>query len=73
MRFRVQENTVAIMKAAMEARHRFRISYWDAAVIEAARALGCSTVLSEDLAAGRDYDGVRVDDPFRARAPVPRP
>jgi len=34
-------------------------------VIEAARALGCSTVLSEDLADGRDYGGVRVENPFR--------
>jgi hypothetical protein len=28
---------VALMKAALETKQRFRISYWDAAVIEAAR------------------------------------
>ncbi|HLK77816.1 MAG TPA: hypothetical protein VKU77_29725 [Streptosporangiaceae bacterium] len=42
-----------------------RLSYWDAAIIEAARALGCAHVLSEDLNDGQDYGGVRVADPFR--------
>jgi predicted nucleic acid-binding protein len=65
LRFPVQENTVAILRAAWGAAQRFRISYWDAAIIEAARALGCNTVLSEDLGHGTNYGGVRVLDPFR--------
>jgi len=64
-RFAVQELTTAVVLAAMGTRERFRISYWDAAVIEAARALGCELVLSEDLSDGQDYAGVRVEDPFR--------
>ncbi len=67
LRFPVQEMTVSLMKASMDARERFRISYWDAAIIEAARALGCRTVLSEELSGGRDYDGVRVENPFGVR------
>lgn len=63
-RFPVQELTVDVMVAAFEARRRFAISYWDAAVIEASRVLGCDEVLSEDLDAGTDYDGVRVLNPF---------
>jgi predicted nucleic acid-binding protein len=47
-----------------ETRQRFRISHWDAAILEAARALGCAVVLSEDLNDGRDYAGVRVENPF---------
>lgn len=65
LRFTVQQTTVALMQAAIETKQRFRISYWDAAVIEAARTLVCDTVLSEDLSHGQDYDGVRVEDPFR--------
>jgi predicted nucleic acid-binding protein len=68
-RFRVQETSVGILKAALAAGQLFRLSYWDAAIIEAARVLGCPLVLSEDLADGRDYDGVRVENPFRAGAP----
>jgi predicted nucleic acid-binding protein len=64
-RFPVQDITSAIMWAALDARQRFRLSYWDSAIIEAARALGCTDVLSEDLSDGQDYGGVRVANPFR--------
>ena len=64
LRFPVQETTVSLLTTSLEAKERFQISYWDAAIIEAARAIGCTTVLSEDLTAGRDYGGVRVENPF---------
>lgn len=63
-RFPVQETTIGTMLSAMSTRQRFGISYWDAAIIEAARALGCDVVLSEDLKDGQDYAGVRVENPF---------
>lgn len=63
-RFPVQSVTAEVATAAMETSECFRISYWDAAVIEAARALGCEMVLSEDLADGQDYAGVSVSNPF---------
>jgi predicted nucleic acid-binding protein len=65
LRFPVQETTVTVVKASLDAKERFRISYWDAAIIEAARALGCGTVLSEDLGDGRDYGGVTAENPFK--------
>ena len=63
-RFSVQETTLGVALAAMFTRQRFEISYWDAAILEAARALGCDVVLSEDLNDGQDYAGVRVENPF---------
>lgn len=63
-RFPVQDTTVDVMTAALATRRRFGVSYWDAAVIEAGRQLGCRVVLSEDLDAGTDYDGIRVENPF---------
>lgn len=71
MRFPVQETTRQLVVAAMTAKERFSISYWDAAIIEAARLAGCDVVLSEDLSDGTDYGGVRVEDPFRAHGPGP--
>jgi len=65
LRFPVQAVSVDVMRAAVAARDRFDISYWDAAILEAARALGCAVVLSEDLNDGQDYAGVRVENPFR--------
>jgi predicted nucleic acid-binding protein len=64
-RFEVQPVTVEVVRAAMSIQDRFGVSYWDAAILEAARTLGCATVLSEDLQHGGDYDGVVVEDPFR--------
>lgn len=64
-RYPVQDITREIMTAALRTRQRFRLSYWDAAIIEAARALGCQEVLSEDLNDGQDYAGIRVTNPFR--------
>ena len=64
-RFPVQDLTSGIMLAALDACQRFQISYWDAAIIEASRAMGCAEVLSEDLSESQDYGGVRVVNPFR--------
>jgi predicted nucleic acid-binding protein len=64
-RFNVQDITSSILMAALNSRQRFQLSYWDAAIIEAARAMGCTEVLSEDLNDGQDYAGVRVTNPFR--------
>jgi predicted nucleic acid-binding protein len=65
LRFPVLEHTVLLVQTAVAASARWRISYWDAAIIEAARQLGCTEVLSEDLQHGQDFDGVRVVNPFR--------
>lgn len=64
-RFPVQDVTSAIVMAALAARERFQLSYWDSAIIEASRAMGCTEVLSEDMGDGQDYAGVRVTNPFR--------
>jgi predicted nucleic acid-binding protein len=65
LRFPVQEITTGLLMAALATRRRFGISYWDAAILEAGRSLGCDVVLSEDLSDGMDYDGLRVANPFR--------
>ena len=61
----VQPVTSAIFRRATELCNRFRISYWDAAILAAAMALGCDAVYSEDMSDRQDYDGVRVINPFR--------
>jgi predicted nucleic acid-binding protein len=64
-RFPVQDITTALVMAALDTRERFRLSYWDSAIVEASRAMGCTEVLSEDMGDGQDYAGVRVTNPFR--------
>jgi predicted nucleic acid-binding protein len=63
-RFEVRELSIELLRSSMAARERYRLSYWDASILEAARLAGCRLVLSEDLSHDRDYDGVRVENPF---------
>jgi len=53
-----------LVRVAIELSERYLISYWDAAIISAAQALGCKTAYSEDLSDGQLYEGVRVRNPF---------
>ncbi len=61
----LQHMTREIFESAVVISRRFQISYWDGAILAAARALGCDAVYSEDLSSQQDYDGVRVINPFR--------
>ena len=60
----IQEITVELFNTATEIRARFGISYWDAAILAAAKMLGCEAVYSEDLSHEQNYDGVMVINPF---------
>jgi predicted nucleic acid-binding protein len=64
-RFDLQENTLAVMMAALEVKAATEFSYWDSAIIAAARALGCAELLTEDLGHGRQIGGLLIVDPFR--------
>jgi predicted nucleic acid-binding protein len=65
LRFKVQEITVPVMLDALKIKARYGISYWDAAIVAAARALGCRELCSEDMAHGCNYEGTTVINPFR--------
>jgi predicted nucleic acid-binding protein len=65
LRFPVQEITVPVMSEALRIKERHQLSYWDAAIVAAARALGCREVYSEDMAHGRDVEGTIIVNPFR--------
>ena len=62
--FPVQDVTLDLFRSATAISRRFRLSYWDGAILAAARTLGCDAVYSEDLGSEQDYDGLRVINPF---------
>ncbi len=62
--FTVFEPTLGLFDEALRLCDRFQINYYDAAILAAAKQLGCAVVYSEDLNHGQDYDGVRVVNPF---------
>jgi predicted nucleic acid-binding protein len=61
--------TPALFRAALALQQRFQLSYWDAAILAAAKQMGCHTVFSEDLNHGQNYDGVSVLNPFTQQTP----
>ena len=65
LRFPTAEITPDIVRVAMTLHRRFQTSYWDSAILAAAKQLGCHTVYSEDLNDQQNYDGVTVVNPFR--------
>ena len=58
----------ALFEQAVQIQNDFKISYWDSAIIAAAKRGRCNTLYSEDLADGQIYDGIRIINPFRAAA-----
>ena len=54
-----------LVKIGAELSSRYRISYWDGAILAAAESLGAPVLYSEDLAHGRRYGSVQVLNPFR--------
>jgi predicted nucleic acid-binding protein len=56
----------ALFEQAVQFREQFRISYWDAAIVAAAKRLGATKLYSEDLTDGQNFAGVQVVNPFRA-------
>lgn len=62
--------TPSTVLRALEIQQRFRVNYWDAAIIAAALELGCHTLYTEDLNHGQHYDGVKVVNPFLAVLPA---
>jgi predicted nucleic acid-binding protein len=62
----VVTNTGESILEALEIEKRYRISFWDALVVQAAEASGAAVLYSEDLSDGQSYRGVRVVNPLKA-------
>lgn len=56
--------TPALVERAIELQELLVLNYWDAQLIAAAEQARCDVLLSEDLNAGQNYAGVRVQNPF---------
>ncbi len=63
-RFAIQPMTMDILLEALRITERYRLSYWDSAIVAAALALGCRELYSEDMHDGLAIGGLRVINPF---------
>ena len=62
--WRIVVNTSDSVLRALELEQRYKISFWDAMIVQAAESAGCEVLYSEDLSHGQEYGGVRVVNPF---------
>lgn len=65
LRFTVVEMTVPVLRAALNLKHRYQSSFWDASILAAALSADCRELLSEDFNSGQNYDGLTVTNPFQ--------
>lgn len=61
----IVDNTFSLMQSALKDQARWKISFWDALILAAARVSGAGELISEDLNHGQRYNGVKVINPFR--------
>jgi predicted nucleic acid-binding protein len=55
-----------ILESSWKIQERYKISFWDALIVSSAKAASCSYLLTEDLQADQELDGVVVVNPFRS-------
>ena len=49
---------------ALELEARYKISFWDALIVQAAEDAGATILYSEDLSSGQNYGSIRVVNPL---------
>ena len=54
----------AVVMAALGARQRYGLHYWDAQIWATAHRSGCTTILTEDVPGRPEIEGVAYVDPF---------
>lgn len=57
--------TRTVIHTALDLNARYSLSHWDSLLVAACIEAGVTTLYSEDMADGADYDGVRIVNPFR--------
>ena len=67
-RFPIHSITIDLLDDALAIKTRYQLSYWDSAIIAAAKATHCDQCLSEDMNDGQIYSGVKVVNPFKTSA-----
>jgi predicted nucleic acid-binding protein len=54
-----------VLEGSWKIQDRFKLSFCDALIVAAAKAASCKYLLTEDLQADQELDGVLVVNPFR--------
>jgi predicted nucleic acid-binding protein len=63
-------NTPESILEALDIESRYKTSFWDALIVQAADASGASVLYSEDLGDGQKYGTLRVINPLKITTPT---
>lgn len=62
--FELRIPSEAMFQISFDLRSRFSLSHWDSMLLAACKEAGVTTLFSEDMDSGTDYDGLTVVNPF---------
>ena len=54
-----------LLEHSWKMQDRYRLSFWDSLIVAAAKSSACQFLLTENLQAGQDLDGIIVINPFQ--------
>jgi predicted nucleic acid-binding protein len=66
LNWEVVVNSPQSIVQALEIELRYKVSFWDALILQAAENCGAAVIYSEELSAGQKYGTVRVVNPLLA-------
>ena len=69
---RVVGSNADFVLAALRLSQRFQLSVWDALIVQAALAAGCTTLFTEDMQAGQRFGDLEIVNPFDNAVHAPR-
>jgi predicted nucleic acid-binding protein len=62
--FELRIPSEAMFQISFDLRSRFSLSHWDSMLLAACKEAGVTTLFSEDMDSGTDYDGLTIVNPF---------
>ena len=62
--FEIVQVSPALIQEAVDCSVLNRLSFWDSLILAAASSAGCAMVYSEDLGAGQQVVGVKIQNPL---------
>jgi predicted nucleic acid-binding protein len=69
--FPLRAPSAGIFQLSFALRSRFSLSHWDSMLLAACKEAGVTTLYSEDMDSGTDYQGLRIINPYSS-SPVRR-
>jgi predicted nucleic acid-binding protein len=68
--WKVITNTAESVPQALDIEMRYKTSFWDALILQAAESAGASILYSEDLATGQHYGSIQIVNPLIGPMPT---